>query len=27
LYVVCSCMAGSTVKDICGRWVGILGEG
>jgi hypothetical protein len=27
LYVVCSCMAGSTAKDICGSWVCILGEG
>jgi hypothetical protein len=26
LYVVCSCMASSTVKDICYSWVGILGE-
>jgi hypothetical protein len=27
LYVVCSCMPGSTMKDICGSWVGILGKG
>jgi hypothetical protein len=27
LYVVCSCMASSTVTDIYGSWVGILGEG
>jgi hypothetical protein len=27
LYVVCTCMAGSTVKDIYGSGIGILGEG
>jgi hypothetical protein len=27
LHVVCSCMAGSVARDICGSWVGILGDG
>jgi hypothetical protein len=24
---VCNCMAGSTMKDVCGSWIGILGKG
>jgi hypothetical protein len=27
LCIVYNCMVGSTVKDICGGWAGILGEG
>jgi hypothetical protein len=27
LCVACSCMVGSTVKDTCGSWIGIMGEG
>jgi hypothetical protein len=27
LHVVCSCVAGSVARDICGSWVGILGDG
>jgi hypothetical protein len=26
LHAACSCMAGSIVRDICGSWVGILGD-
>jgi hypothetical protein len=27
LDVTCSCIAGSIARDICGSWVGILGNG
>jgi hypothetical protein len=27
LPVPCSCMVGSVTRDICGNWVGILGDG
>jgi hypothetical protein len=27
LHAACSCMASSIARDICGSWVGILGDG